>query len=150
MLNFDFNSCFKCYEKYQLGFFILLTFFFFLNFAFFNQVKNPKEKPFKCCNLTLNDLLNENEKKFELNKNLIECRTCLQWVHFDCINLQCNSQILTQTKTEFLSQLILLILKAEDLELLKQNFLKLECQFCDSSLTELKNQLYQLKLKSNL
>ncbi|CAF0704728.1 unnamed protein product [Brachionus calyciflorus] len=62
MNNYDYNSCFKCYEKYQL------------------------DKPFKCCNLLFNDTI-QDMNKIDIEKFLFECPKCLQYFHYICYGL---------------------------------------------------------------
>ncbi|RNA03907.1 histone-lysine N-methyltransferase 2B [Brachionus plicatilis] len=62
MNNYDYSTCFKCYEKYQL------------------------EKPFKCCNLMFNDCIQDNEK-LDIYKFIYQCRTCLNYFHYHCLGL---------------------------------------------------------------
>lgn len=59
MTNYDFNTCFKCYDKYRL------------------------EKPLKCCSTYLPSTW----AKTDIEKNIFQCVKCFSWIHYSCLQM---------------------------------------------------------------
>lgn len=62
LVNYDFGSCLRCYEKYQL------------------------EKPLRCCFL----FATHNLGNSKLDDRIVQCDTCLSWTHYACNDLTGN------------------------------------------------------------